>query len=180
MKRARKVATKLTVLENNDPISAETEAILKRVRQRAFELSHTRPQDAHEQYDWIKAESEIISVPPAELSEKEDSFELRFAVAGVNPDDVQVMVTPDRILIKSELRHSHDADVGTVHMCDFKSTTVFRSINLPKAIDAKSVKVEFSDGMIVVRAMKQSATQTRPPKATPTRKAPAKKPAKTA
>src|SRR5262245_47343726 len=180
MKRARKAATKLTVLENNDPISAETEAILSRVRQRAFELSHTRPQDAQEQYDWIKAESEIISVPPAELSEKDDSFEMRFAVAGVNPDDVQVMVTPDRILINSELGHAHDADTGTVHICDFKTVTVFRSVNLPKPIDAKSVKVKFADGMIVVHALKHSATQTRPPKATTARKAPAKKPAKTA
>src|SRR5215468_524296 len=125
MKRARS-AGKLVILENSDPISAETEAIQRRIRQRAFELSQTRPVDAHALYDWIAAESEIISVPATELIEKNGTFELKFAVAGVNPDDVNVMVTPDQILIKSEYSHQHESEAGTIHMCDFKSATVFR------------------------------------------------------
>src|SRR5438045_3903841 len=100
MKRAPKSA-KLVVLENNDPIAAETEAIQRRIRQRAFELSQTRRPDAHEHYDWIMAEAEIISVPPAEIVERDSKFEVKFAVAGVNPDDVNIMVTPDQILLKS-------------------------------------------------------------------------------
>src|SRR5262245_33691928 len=109
MKRASKSAAKVVVLENSDPISAETEAIQSRIRQRAFEVSQTRPPDAHEIYDWIVAESEIVSVPPAELVERNGTFEVRFAVAGVNADDVNVMVTPNQILLKSEFSHQHDS-----------------------------------------------------------------------
>src|SRR5205809_5734244 len=136
MKRAKSPA-KLIVLDNSDPISAETEAIWSRIRQRAFELSLSRPHNARELYDWIAAESEIISVPRAELIEKNGTFEVGFAVAGLSPDDVNVMVTADQILLKSEYRHEHSAGEGTVHLCDFKSTTVFRSINLPQPIDVK-------------------------------------------
>src|SRR2546425_259158 len=118
MKSARKPAAKLIVLENSDPINAETEAIQSRVRQRAFELSQERPQDAHEIYDWIMAESEIMSVPPAELIEKDDSFELRVAVPGLDPDNINVMVTQDQILIKAEHSHGHESDSGTVHLSD--------------------------------------------------------------
>src|SRR3974390_2538362 len=96
-----------TVLENNDPIVAEIEAIQSRIRQRAFELSQTRPHDAHELYDWIAAEAEVVSVPPVELVERDGQFELKFAVAGVNPNDVNVMVTPDQILLKSQFSHQH-------------------------------------------------------------------------
>src|SRR5262245_61757516 len=138
MKRAPKSAAKLVVLENSDPISAEIEAIQSRIRQRAFEISQARPIDAHAMYDWIAAESEIISVPPLELTEKEGVFELKFAVAGVNPDDVNVMVTPKQILLRAEYSHHHDSDSGTVHLCDFKSATVFRSVNLPQPIDLDS------------------------------------------
>jgi hypothetical protein len=97
MKRAPKSAAKLVVLDNSDPISAETQAIQNRIRQRAFELSLSRPHDARELYDWMAAESEIISVPPAELIEKNGVFEVRFAVAGVNPENINVMVTSDPI-----------------------------------------------------------------------------------
>ena len=171
MKRASKSAPKLVVLDNSDPILAETEAIQSRIRQRAFVLSQTRPPDANEIYDWIVAESEIISVPPAELIEKDSMFEVKFAVAGVNGNDVNVMVTPDQVLLKSEFSHEHDADTGTVHLCDFRSATVFRSVNLPQPIDVKSVKIDLSDGMVTVSASKRGAEESRPPR----RKAPIRK-----
>jgi HSP20 family molecular chaperone IbpA len=172
MKRSAKSAAKLVVLGNNDPIFAEIEAIQERIRQRAFELSQTRPHDAHERYDWQKAESEILSVPAAELIEKNGRFELKFAAPGVNPDDLNVMVSPYRISLKSESTHSHNADTGTVHLCDFKSTTLFRSVDLPQSIDVRSVKVEFVDGVVHVIASKEGAVSEKP-KAV--RKAPAKK-----
>ena len=40
MKKAPKSAVNVVVLENSDPISAETEAIQSRIRQRAFESAH--------------------------------------------------------------------------------------------------------------------------------------------
>jgi HSP20 family molecular chaperone IbpA len=172
MKRASKSAAKVVVLENNDPISAEIEAIQDRIRQRAFELSQVRPDDVLELYDWIAAESEIISVPPVELVEKDGMFEAKFALAGVNPDDVSVMVTRDQILLKSEYRHEHSSDAGTVHLCDFKSATVFRSVALPQPIDVQSVNIDFDDGLLRVTAAMEGAP---PKRAAASRKGPAKK-----
>jgi HSP20 family molecular chaperone IbpA len=174
VKRAPKAA-RLVVLDNNDPILAETEAVQRRIRQRAFELSQARPADAHELYDWIAAESEVISVPPVELLERNGMFEVKFAVAGVDPDDVNVMVTPDQILLKSHFAHEHEANVGKVHFCDFKSATVFRSISLPQRIDVKTVKVDFEKGIVHVTASKEVVEPARKKRATAPRKAPARK-----
>jgi HSP20 family molecular chaperone IbpA len=175
MKRTSKTAAKVVIFENNDPITAETEAIQNRVRDRAFEISQARPPDAHELYDWLMAESQVISVPAAELIEKDGNFEVKFAVAGVNPDDINIMVTPDQVLLKSEYSHEHGSEVGTVHLCDFKSATVFRSVNLPQPIDVNSVKIGSSEGLIVVTAAKQGAEHARP-KGASARKTAAKKP----
>lgn len=164
MKSAPKSGPRLVVLDNSDPIFAETEAVQSRIRQRAFELSKTRPAEAHELYDWILAESEVISVPPAELTERDSTFEVKFAVAGINPDDVNVLVTVDQILLKSEFIHRHDSAVETVHMCDFKSGTIFRSVSLPEAIDLKSVKIDIGDGLVTVSATKRALEKPRPPR----------------
>ena len=162
MKRAPKSAAKLLVLGNSDPISAEIEAIQGRIRQRAFELSQTRPQDAHELYDWIAAESEIISVPQTEVVEKEGMFEVSFAIPAIDAEDLNVMATSDQIAVKGESSHDHALDLGTVHLCDFRSATVFRSINLPSPIDTTSIKVNFEDGMLRVTAAKQGEKQPAP------------------
>jgi HSP20 family molecular chaperone IbpA len=170
MKRASKSAAKLIILENSDPIHAEGEAIQSRIRQRAFELSQARPNDARELYDWLIAESQIMSVPPVKVVEKDGMLEARFAVAGIHPEDVHVMVTADQIVVKGEHNESMESDEGTVHFSDFRSATVFRSVTLPHRIDTKSVKVDFELGLLRVSAAKQ-----RTPKAIPARKAPAKK-----
>jgi len=171
---ARAKAAKLVVLDSSDPISAETEAIQKRIRQRAFDLSQMRPPDAHELYDWIMAESQVISVPPVKVVEKDGKFHLTFAVAGVNPDDVNVMVSRDQILLKAESMQEENTVDGIVHMSDFKSATVFRSVSLPEPIDVNSAKVDFGHGLVHVSVAKEGAAETAPKRAT-TRKAPARK-----
>jgi HSP20 family molecular chaperone IbpA len=126
----------------------------------------------------MAAESEVISVPPVELVERDGMFDVKFAVAGVNPDAVNVLVTPDQILLKSEFAHEHGSTAGTVHFCDFKSATVFRSVNLPRRIDVKSAKVEWEGGMVHVTVSKETleAPEITPPKRAPAaRKTPARK-----
>lgn len=177
MKRATKSA-RFTVLDNPDPIVAETEAIQGRIRQRAFELSQTRPQDAYELYDWKAAEAEVVSVPPVELVERDGLFDLTFAVAGVNPNDVNVMITADQIVLKSQSTHRHDSASGKVHFCDFKSATVFRSVNLPQPIDVKTVKVDFEGGIVHITAAKEATAgpvEPRPKRTAAPRKTAARK-----
>jgi HSP20 family molecular chaperone IbpA len=169
-------SARLVLLDNERPILAETEAIQSRIRQRAFELSQNRPPDVRELYDWIAAEAEVVSVPPVELVERDGMFDVRFGVVGVNPDDVDVMVTPSQIVLKSHFTHQHDPGTGTVHLCDFKSTTIFRSVIMPQPIDVASVKADFEEGMLHVSAMKESAGEEVRRKKSPTvRKAGARK-----
>jgi HSP20 family molecular chaperone IbpA len=178
MKRAAKSAGKVVVLENGDLISAEIEAVQSLIRQRAFELSQ-RPDHSREQCNWIAAESEMISVPPAEVIEKEGMIEARFGLAGVNPEDVNVLATSDQILVKSESGHRHESHEGTVHLCDFKSAAVFRTITLPAPIDVKSIRVSAEDGILHLTAAREerarSAAAATSTKRATTRKAPAKK-----
>ena len=54
--------------------------------------------------NWLAAERELIWKPAIELKEEEDHFELRAAVAGVDPKDLKVEVTSEDILIKGETK----------------------------------------------------------------------------
>jgi len=178
MKRATKSAAKLVVLENNDPISEETEQLQGRIRDRAYQLSQERGHAGREVDDWLTAESEMISVPPAELIERDGMFEVKFAIGSIDPQDVRVMTSPERVLVRCEARHECESETGTVHLCDFKSLTVFRSVPFPERIDVNSVDLAVEDGLLRITAVKesvyQSAVQAQPKRAV-ARKAPAKK-----
>lgn len=178
MKKNAKSVAKIVVLDNSDPISAEVEVVQSLIRRRAFELSQLNRDHSREFHDWIAAESEIISVPPVEVVEKDGMIEAKFAVVGVNPADVNVMAASDQILLKSNYSHEHGSGEGTVHLCDFKSTTVFRTVSLPKPIDVKSIKVSVEHGLLYVTAAKEAApvpVETAVPRRPAVRKAAAKK-----
>lgn len=169
---------KVIVLENSDIISEETQRIQDQIRERAFVLSQTRGHSGRDMDDWLSAESEIISVPPTEVVERNGTYEIRCAIAGINPAEVHVMAAPDQILIKCDFRHDHTLNNGTVVLCDFRSATVFRPIQLPQPIDTRSVRMVFEGGLLHIsadRAREQIVEQPAPPKRVAVRKAPAKK-----
>jgi len=176
MKRETKFPARLVVLNSNDPISAETEEIQSRIRERAYELSKERGHAGREVDDWLTAESEIISVPPVELIEKDGMFQVRLGIVGLNLQNMRVLTSPDRLLVRGEYHHESELDDGTIHLRDFKSAAVFRSVQFPQPIDVNSVEVEFQDGVLRVTAAKAGAEveQTQSKRAG-ARKAPPKK-----
>src|SRR5262245_5675630 len=154
MKRQGKSVGTLQIVENGDPIWAETEQIQSRIRDRAYEISKMRGHAGREVEDWLSAESEVISVPPMHIIEQNEVFQVKMAAAGIDPATVSVMASPEQVLVKCDLNHTHDEESGIVHSCDFKSATLFRAFNFPNAIDVQSIKVDFEGGILRISAAK--------------------------
>jgi len=109
--------------------------------------------------DWLNAERELIWKPAAELRQTDREFEVRMALSGVDPKDLDVQITPEDLLIKSEGEHEHKPEAGTVHLCEFASGRIFRSIHFPETVDPESAKAEYKNGMLrVTAAIAKAAT----------------------
>jgi HSP20 family protein len=102
--------------------------------------------------DWFRAERELVWSPAIELRQQDGSFELEASIAGVEPKDLDVQVTPEDVLIKGNVQHRHETKTGTVHVCEFQSGQLFRSIHLPEPIDPDSVKAEYKNGLLRLTA----------------------------
>jgi len=163
MKRQSKSAGSVVLLENDDAIVAQTEEIQNRIRERAYELSQMRGHAGREMDDWLSAESDIISVPPMHILEKDGEFHVQVAVPGVEAADVQIMATSGQMLIKCVLKHSHDDAAGILHICDFKSATLFRSFRFPQPVDLGSLQIDLADGMLRITAAKEGQGESQRP-----------------
>jgi HSP20 family molecular chaperone IbpA len=86
--------------------------------------------------EWMDAKQDLVLRPAIELTEEGDEFTARALVPGVTPRDVEVMVTPERLLI-----------MGEKHRRKF-----LRSIEFPKPVDPDRVHAEITGGTICVRA----------------------------
>ncbi len=109
--------------------------------------------------DWLTAEQELVSKPAVELRQKDTQFEVLAALPGIEAKDLDVQITPEDLLIKAETTHEHTTDTGTVHLCEFDSGKIFRSIHFPEKIDPNSAKAEYRNGMLrLTAAIAKAAT----------------------
>ena len=147
------MAKEEVALKKTDSILEELNQLHQVISQRAYDLfcDHkgffTGPLD-----DWLRAEREVVWRPAVELRQKDGQIELVAAVAGMEPKDLDVQVTPEDILISGATEHRHETNEGTVHLCEFKAGRLFRSIHLPDKIDPDSAKAEYRNGMLRLTA----------------------------
>lgn len=102
--------------------------------------------------DWLAAERELVWKPAVELTEKDNQFEVRIAVTGIEPRDLNVEVTSDDLLVKGETKTEKKDDKGEVHTSEFQSGSLFRSIHFPRKVDPDKVKAEVKNGLLTVVA----------------------------
>jgi HSP20 family protein len=101
---------------------------------------------------WLAAERELIAKPAIEVTEKDNQFEIKVAVAGIDPKDLTVEVTPDDLLVKGETKTEKKEEKGEVHTSEIQSGSIFRSYQFPKKVNVDKVKAEVRNGMLTIVA----------------------------
>jgi HSP20 family protein len=87
-------------------------------------------------------------MPAAELSETENTIQLKLEVPGVDAKDLDVEVTEDVVSIKGERKsETHSEDKG-VSRSEFYYGTFQRVIPLPARIQNTQVQAEYKDGIL--------------------------------
>jgi HSP20 family protein len=141
----------------------ELDRIRQRISERAYERYRTSDGCSSPDEDWLKAERELLWQPAVEVRQKDGRFEVRAAVAGVDPEDLSVTVSPEHLVIKGNGAHIHEATDGAVHCCEFSGGQLFRMVSFPEPIVAEKVTAECRNGLLTVTApIPGSKPATRP------------------
>ena len=107
------------------------------IARRAYDLFLSRGGSSGDPWaDWFAAEREIVRRPAVDVLEKDGSLTVSASLAGVNPHEVQVDISSQDVVIKAQAHHWHSERDGRVHQCEFKSGRIFRSVHLPRPVDA--------------------------------------------
>jgi HSP20 family molecular chaperone IbpA len=139
-----------------------------RIMRRAYEIfEQTGNALGRDLENWTQAERELVWKPHFELCEKDNEFQLKVAVAGVEAKDIDIEGTPEDIVLTANTQHQHTDEKGIVHYCEFETGKMFRAIHLPKKIDPDKVKVEFKNGLLRLTAeiAKEARARTLKPEA---------------
>jgi HSP20 family protein len=144
-----------------DSVLAEVEDMQRHVAQRAQEIFRARGGAlGHAVEDWIKAERETIWRPALEVRRTKNAFVVEAAVAGIDPKQFDVQVTPTELVLGAPVHHSDREQEGDVVLCEFANGPLFRSYKFPEPVDPARVSAQYRNGMLRVRApLAQPATK---------------------
>lgn len=134
----------------------------ERIMKRAYDIFQGSGSKMGKDLDnWLTAERELVLKPAIELKEKDNTFEVKVAVAGVDPKDLKVEVTAEDLLVKGETKTEKNEENEKVHYSEFESASLFRSIRFPKKVKADNVRAELKNGLLTVVAPIAEEAQTR-------------------
>jgi HSP20 family protein len=98
--------------------------------------------------------------PPSDASNLNDRYEISVELPGVKPEDVDVAIHDNNLVIKGEKRFEH-AETGRSYFFSEQEYGAFqRSFRLPPDAEQDQVEATFSDGVLSFSIRKQSTAST--------------------
>jgi len=142
------------------PVFAEFDRLAERIRLEAYNLfAHRGARDGRALDDWLAAEREHCW-PAAELAESDSKYTLKIALAGFDPKEIDVTVTPREILVKAghEQKSSGVDDKARLRWSEFQTNDVLRRVELPTPVDVAKAKAVLANGMLEITAPKEKSS----------------------
>jgi len=109
----------------------------------------------------VGAESNARFLPPLDIVETDDGYEVRADLPGVKKDDLSVQVEDNTLIIEAE---SHDESVTKAGDKVIKRERITgkyrRALQIVEAVDESGIRARYNDGVLTVqlpRATKASA-----------------------
>ena len=136
-----------------DSVLDEIEAMQRRIGERALRIFRERGGAfGHAVEDWLRAERETIWRPALEVRRTKDAYVIEAAVAGLDPKQFDVRVTPRQLLLAADVHHIDRDQEGEVLLCEFVNGPLFRSYEFPEPIDPARASAEYRNGLLRVTA----------------------------
>lgn len=150
------------VAKSQAPLFVDAETLFDKMAQvteeitnRAFDMFRMRGgQWGSDLDDWFMAERELLRPVPVEIKEKDDEIIVTAAVPGFKPDEIEVSVKDNRLVLSGETKASEEKEEENIILQEWKSNRFLREFTLPSNVDTNNVHAELNDGMLELRLPK--------------------------
>ncbi len=99
--------------------------------------------------------------PACDIYEDEEGVALRFELAGVDPQDVDVRFENSVLTVKGERKLEKEDKRENYHRVERSFGTFTRSFSLPGSVDAEKIKAETKNGVLTVTLPKKAEAKPR-------------------
>jgi len=88
--------------------------------------------------------------PAIEVAERDGNYVVHAELPGLKPEEVNVEVADDALIIQGERRSQHEENQGGLHRSERRYGRFYRSIPLPEGVNPEQVRANFQNGVLEV------------------------------
>lgn len=101
--------------------------------------------------------------PRVDVMEKEDNYELRFELPGVDKNDIEISVNDGVLTVSGEKKAEEFAENDCCYMNERRYGKFSRSFRLADHVDEDKINAKFSDGILtlVLKKSEQSVSKSK-------------------
>jgi HSP20 family protein len=99
--------------------------------------------------------------PPLDLMEIPASLVAELEVPGINPDEINISVTPDLLTVTGEKKQESGGQEKNYHVRERTYGRFTRSIPLPTSVSPDRVEARYKDGILTITMGKSKAVQSK-------------------
>ena len=96
---------------------------------------------------------------PVDMYETENELIVRASLPGVKPEDVDISVTGNTLVIKGEYDDTEETERDNVYVQERRYGSFHRSIRLPQNLDTDQVEATAKDGVLKLEIPKTEDTK---------------------
>jgi HSP20 family protein len=108
---------------------------------------------------WERGETFGALTVPIDMWESEGNLMLSASLPGVKPEDVDIQVTGDTLMIRGEVRHEEEREQGNVRIQERRYGSFRRSLRLPPNVNTEAIDATFEDGVLKLRIPQTEAAK---------------------
>ena len=123
----------------------------------------------HEEMDRVFAESfgsgrdggQVAWAPAVEISERDNKFIVCAELPGMNPEDVQIEIVEDALVLQGERKMENASGEGKMHRTERRYGSFQRVIPLPEGADPDRAQADYRNGVLEITMPMQQPQQRR-------------------
>ena len=99
--------------------------------------------------------------PTVDIAEDEEEFTVRAEVPGMAPEDLDVSVSGNQLVLAGEKKESTEKKGKDFYHTESRFGAFHRSIPLPQAVDPERVEAEYANGVLTIHLKKSPSAAAR-------------------
>ncbi len=100
-----------------------------------------------------------LLTPPVDIVEEENEIKVTAQVPGIKPEDIDIEVDDNTLVINAETVEKEETTEGNVHRKEIISGKFFRRVPLPTEVEGEKAKASFENGLLKVTIPKSKVSR---------------------